>query len=458
MRHLSTSGGPITCPCTHEGKRTAKVRCKQVLELMKEVAEDEDDSSDISGYHSDSDSAIMMSGNSPYVSKRARYNFLSRSVRSSTKSSSVRTSVLLQQLSSSSGDSAGQRHQGLHHCSSGSDSPPHSLLVTDPTDCTKGSRSPDSSSTSSANSHSAGRPVTRSQIKHKNQLHKLNSAGSNSSCGAVTCCQGCQSRASLQVQPSSNDEELMTLRGEIRRLQTELGNTNARLQESEQQLKERLASPSASTEAPSDPGSLVRCYGNLYAAARVDALDSLDNLPALKDADELKSKILFSVVVLAFRSAQSLLALKKDHVRRILHIQPPAVTPQVGTVTPSDPEAAELERSVAVYLRKTVDKFDLTKSVEDVCCQIWATLYDYPCLKSCPGLVQYVKDAVRLAWGLVNQSPPFILEYEQRTLRRDVHVRFHSSNPESDQIRTYLWPALLEGAGGPCVHKAVVIT
>ena len=51
----------------------------QVLELMKEVAEDEEDSSDISGYHSDSDSAIMMSGNSPYVSKIARYNFLSRS-------------------------------------------------------------------------------------------------------------------------------------------------------------------------------------------------------------------------------------------------------------------------------------------------------------------------------------------------------------------------------------------
>jgi hypothetical protein len=51
----------------------------EVLELMKEVAEDDDDSSDISGYHSDSDSAIMMSGNSPYVSKRARYNFLSRS-------------------------------------------------------------------------------------------------------------------------------------------------------------------------------------------------------------------------------------------------------------------------------------------------------------------------------------------------------------------------------------------
>ena len=45
--------------------------------------------------------------------------------------------------------------------------------------------------------------------------------------------------------------------------------------------------------------NLVRCYGNLYAAARVDALDALDNLPPLKDADELKSKILFSVVVVS---------------------------------------------------------------------------------------------------------------------------------------------------------------
>ena len=60
----------------------------QVLELMKEVKEEEEEeeeeeveeeSSDISGYHSDSDSTVMMSGNSPFISKTARYNFLSRS-------------------------------------------------------------------------------------------------------------------------------------------------------------------------------------------------------------------------------------------------------------------------------------------------------------------------------------------------------------------------------------------
>ncbi len=41
--------------------------------------------------------------------------------------------------------------------------------------------------------------------------------------------------------------------------------------------------------------------------------------------------------------------------------------------------------------------------LQDVCNQIWATLYDYPCLRSCDPLVKYIKDSVRLAWALVNQ-------------------------------------------------------
>jgi hypothetical protein len=69
---------------------------------MREVSSDQghqdedlEDSSDVSGYHSDSDSAVMMSGNSPFVSNSARYNFLSRSGKkkhvqlSSSSSSSI---------------------------------------------------------------------------------------------------------------------------------------------------------------------------------------------------------------------------------------------------------------------------------------------------------------------------------------------------------------------------------
>ena len=59
--------------------------------MMKEVSEDreeeEGESSDISGYHSDSESAVMTSGNSPFISKEARYSFLSRSGNNENKTS-----------------------------------------------------------------------------------------------------------------------------------------------------------------------------------------------------------------------------------------------------------------------------------------------------------------------------------------------------------------------------------
>ena len=40
---------------------------------------------------------------------------------------------------------------------------------------------------------------------------------------------------------------------------------------------------------------------------------------------------------------------------------------------------------------------------QDVTTQLWATLYDYPCLKACKGLRDYIENCVRVSWGLVNQ-------------------------------------------------------
>ena len=59
---------------------------------------------------------------------------------------------------------------------------------------------------------------------------------------------------------------------------------------------------------------------------------------------------------------------------------------------------------------------------------------------------------------LLFQVPVYVIEYEARQFRPDLHVRYHNSDPESETIKTYLWPALLEGQNGPCVQKGVVIT
>ena len=48
------------------------------------------------------------------------------------------------------------------------------------------------------------------------------------------------------------------------------------------------------------PANLVRKYGELYSQTRLETLDNLDKLPQLVSAEELKNKLLFSVMVVSF--------------------------------------------------------------------------------------------------------------------------------------------------------------
>ncbi|XP_068235432.1 uncharacterized protein [Palaemon carinicauda] len=262
-------------------------------------------------------------------------------------------------------------------------------------------------------------------------------------------------------------QEVETLRAEI----TKARQTILHMQEREKKLKDRLGDRASRglergtgrvenlSLGERRPSALVRRYGNLYAQARVDTLDSLDSLPDLKNAEELKSKLLFSVVVLAFRSAASSAAALKEEVRRALQMPPPPCHGDGHDHQAAyDTQSHALELAISSYVTTTIDKHDLTKNVDEVCQQIWATLYDYPTLKSCEGLLQYIKDCVRLAWGLSNQTPPYVIDYETRTFKKECHVRFHTADPDNDVIKTYLWPVLLEGPGGACVQKGVVVT
>lgn len=47
------------------------------------------------------------------------------------------------------------------------------------------------------------------------------------------------------------------------------------------------------------PTALVRRYGNLYSEIRLDTFDALDDLPEIAACDDLKGKLLFSVVVVS---------------------------------------------------------------------------------------------------------------------------------------------------------------
>ena len=95
---------------------------------------------------------------------------------------------------------------------------------------------------------------------------------------------------------------------------------------------------------------------------------------------------------------------------------------------------------------------------QEVCNQVWVTLYDYPGLKTCLGLKAYIEDCIRVSWGLSVQSPGYVIKYDAQTFDARLFTRFHASNVEESRVKSVLWPALLEGESGPCVHKGVIMT
>ena len=118
----------------------------------------------------------------------------------------------------------------------------------------------------------------------------------------------------------------------------------------------------------SRPTELIRLYNSLYSQARIDALDALDSIREMSDADDLKSKLLFSVVVvravcsivgsatidrcssvqLAFRHAQTQAKDVRNKIKQVLQLT-------------NDKSSTVLEETIEKYLRSSIQKYDVGK-------------------------------------------------------------------------------------------------
>ncbi|KAF5291153.1 hypothetical protein FQA39_LY14395 [Lamprigera yunnana] len=188
-------------------------------------------------------------------------------------------------------------------------------------------------------------------------------------------------------------------------------------------------------------------YAALYYQNRPRALEALDSLPDLQHATQLKAKILFSVVVLAFRICKNLREAKLRETLRSLHVD-------------CKTSAAHILRTDLIRcLSSTADTFPLIDAENQVLALLCDTLKEYQCLETCMVLQRYVSNVTRVCWYIVNQDPPFELDTDFQTpvrLQPERHIRHHSSDRTSDIVRSYLWPGLLTRTS--CAHKAVVVT
>ncbi|XP_023246071.1 uncharacterized protein LOC106646497 [Copidosoma floridanum] len=192
-------------------------------------------------------------------------------------------------------------------------------------------------------------------------------------------------------------------------------------------------------------------YAGLYSQAYSHTLEALNRLEPLRDTPELKTRILYSVVVLSWRLAGILQASRRIEALRILN----------GGSSQSQPSVpADLEDCIRRQLATAGAQSGAREVAQQVTSQFERTLSGFPCLRSSTELKKYVFSCSRLAWACLARSTSLVLDVAQGTeFRHEVHAR-HQSSPNSNgtRITAVLWPGLREGCQGPYLHRAVVIT
>ncbi|CAH2059731.1 unnamed protein product, partial [Iphiclides podalirius] len=196
-----------------------------------------------------------------------------------------------------------------------------------------------------------------------------------------------------------------------------------------------------------DRSALVSQYAAVWSKAAEEVLPALDALEQLKATPHLKYKIVFSVAVLSFRAAISLRERRLSEVRALL-----------GAEEEQSAAAAGLLAAATRVLRTTAATFPLGEAERTVVGQVVGTLREYPCLASCGALHSLAAAACRAAWALGLHSPPLRIDtdFTPVVMTPERHVRVSGSSRRSDLIRSFVWPALLDG--GRCVFRAVVLT
>ncbi|XP_034193658.2 uncharacterized protein LOC117610413 isoform X1 [Osmia lignaria lignaria] len=195
---------------------------------------------------------------------------------------------------------------------------------------------------------------------------------------------------------------------------------------------------------------LVERYAALYGQAHLHTLDALDALEPLKDAPDLKAKILYSVVVLSWRLAGTIQTSRYLEVVKILN----------GSSTANARTTPDLEECVKRQLATSGAETGCREVAEQVVNQLERTLYDFPCLRGSSEVKKYAIGCSSLAWACLARATPLVLDVAHSVeFRREVHVRHHASpDPNGTRIKAVLWPGLREDCQGPCLHKAVVLT
>ena len=123
------------------------------------------------------------------------------------------------------------------------------------------------------------------------------------------------------------------LQSKVDKLESELASTRqtiVRLHDREKKMKDRLLElkmcdeqiriSSMGISVWVSHSTIRKMDVQLYSQTRLDTLDNLNKMLELRQAEELKSKLLFSIIVLSFRSVHKTVTELKQKIFSILQV------------------------------------------------------------------------------------------------------------------------------------------
>jgi len=205
--------------------------------------------------------------------------------------------------------------------------------------------------------------------------------------------------------------------------------------------------------------SSVEQYAAMFHTQRKQVLNELNQLPELANQHRLQMKIMFTVVVLSYRSVVDQVEAYDTNVFRALCVNE-------HDHALFDDQLTAIRRSVHALLQARALAQHAMDNAKQVTSQIWHTLFDYPSLKTCIRFNRFILDCVNCIWQLYVgtssdenlKSKQYILSYDEQVFDSERHIRFTGASQRESLIKRYLWPAPVDVDTMRVVHKAVVIT
>lgn len=184
---------------------------------------------------------------------------------------------------------------------------------------------------------------------------------------------------------------------------------------------------------------------NLYTQERLDCLTGIRTSGVSADRT---NKIIFSILKTGYEAMCVEDSRISQQLKQLLELPDNSMT------------AISIHESVSSYLRRenVILPSLLPVLTEQVVSAVLEENGEFVTESNTRIVTDFARHSLKLSWSILIQSPKLYLNYSETRYDTDIHRRFYSSDHESEDIKFFIWPSLIEVGTLQTLCKGIVVT